>query len=103
MSMDMEPGVSAENHDPEIIQRGNGRLIVGGVIFGLVFIVCAFAVLLTIGVPFGAHDEQASAPQSGDVHASAPPVAGQPPKQRQQQAPARPQAKPAQQGQPSGG
>jgi hypothetical protein len=110
MSIDTERGLSGENHDPEDVQRGNGRVIVGGVIFGLVFIVCAFATLLTVGVPFGAHNEQASAPQSGDLHASSPPSAKQPSQQQiqqnQQQAQphsGQPQARPPQQGQPSGG
>jgi len=73
----------SRNRDPESVQRANGRLIVGGVIFGLIFVVCAFAVLLTVGVPFGAHDDQQAPPAAANQgqHATAP--AAQPPAQGQ--------------------
>ena len=57
----MERGIDRENHDPEEVQRANGRLIFGGAIVGMTLFIGAMAALITFGVPFGGGPAQPTA------------------------------------------
>lgn len=63
------------NNDPDDVQRGNGRLIFGGAVFGMVFFIGALALLFTFGVPFGGHTDapqQAAQPGATQQQAAQP-------------------------------
>jgi hypothetical protein len=103
--------IDTENHDPEHVQRANGRLIFGGAMIGAVFFIAALAWLVLIGPPSshkeagqGQPQQQAATQQQAPAQQAPgqPQTSGQAPAQQQgqqpqqrpggqQQAPARPQ------------
>ena len=105
--------IDSENHDPEFVQRANGRLLFATAIFGMVFFIGAMGLLITFGVPFDGHPlggqaQQASGQISGQQQAAGPQTSGQasgqqapkqpPAEQKADQAPARqPSPQPAKQ------
>ena len=58
--------IDTENHDPEFVQRANGKLIFGGAMVGMVFFICAIGFLMLFGVPSseqGGAQQQAASQQ----------------------------------------